>query len=65
MITDPCLADDDRTAYLLVDIRQTLAEGDAPPEFAHLIEGALVESYARRYDGTYPPAGHTYPEVRG
>ncbi|MFB7672922.1 hypothetical protein ACFC26_16090 [Kitasatospora purpeofusca] len=52
-------ADDALTDDLLADIRNT---ADTQPDtFTRIVEGALTESLAGRYDGSYPPAGHTYP----
>ncbi|MBV6697456.1 hypothetical protein KV557_10000 [Kitasatospora aureofaciens] len=63
-MTDPRRDDDQRTQRLLVDIRFGTDTDSIPAEFAELIKNALTEGYAGRYDGTYPPPGHTYPEVR-
>lgn len=49
------------TGALLRDIRRN--DNCLSHEFADLVEGALLESYSGHYDGSYPPAGHTYPQT--
>ncbi|GAA2838474.1 hypothetical protein RMN57_13155 [Kitasatospora sp. CM 4170] len=59
-MSDPRATDDSRTDTLLANIRDA---ADLPCEFVDVVEGALTEGLAGRYDGTYPPTGHTYPET--
>lgn len=54
-------ADDVLTDDLLADIRNTA--DIKTDDFTSIVEGALTESLAGRYDGSYPPAGHTYPNT--
>ncbi|MFD7413514.1 hypothetical protein [Kitasatospora purpeofusca] len=54
-------ADDVLTDDLLADIRH--AADTQPDTFSRVVEGALTEGLAGRYDGSYPPAGHTYPSA--
>jgi len=54
-------ADDRRTDVMLNEIRRTNRAGTVDAEFGDLIEGALTEGLAGRYDHSYPPPGHTYP----
>ena len=60
-MTDPRATDANRTDDLLADIRA--AADNLPCEFTHVVESALTEGFAGRYDGSYPPVGHTYPET--
>ncbi|NUQ98591.1 MAG: hypothetical protein HOY79_19230 [Streptomyces sp.] len=59
---EPSKVDDSLTDALIRDIRRTADR--LPDTFTDLVEGSLLEGYSGRYDGSYPPAGHTYPEVR-
>lgn len=52
-------ADDVLTDDLLADIRNTASS--QADHFTRTVEGALTEGLAGRYDGSYPPAGHSYP----
>lgn len=57
----PREADDQRTDLFLSVIRRNTKDGTVDPEFGALVEGALTEGLAGRYDRSYPPPGHTYP----